>query len=196
MPPTFNRWNEFETFFDISKRAGLYNTVKDIHWDARPSPNLGTLEIRIMDAQSTVSDAVCRAAFLQALVYYLRDKDTSEGAARYYEYEYWLEKDNLYQASHLGLSAAQTGWHGDYTAGHSNRGLLQIFEEVLNDVVSFIQSSEKYKNSVDLNYLYRLRNQIYEPYGYQLQRNLYAERLSLKAVTKSMVERLSQELAV
>lgn len=196
MPPTFNRWNEFETFFEISKRAGLYNTVKDIHWDARPSPSLGTLEIRVMDAQSTVSDAVCRAAFLQALVYYLRDKVASEPAAKYSEFEYWLEKDNLYQASHLGLSAAQTGWHGDYTAGHSNLGLLQIFEEVLNDVVSFIQSSEKYKDSVDLNYLYRLRNQIYEPYGYQLQRNLYAERLSLKAVTKSMVERLSQELAV
>lgn len=196
MPPTFNSWNEFEAFFDISKRAGLYDTVKDIHWDARPSPNLGTLEIRVMDAQSTVSDAVCRAAFLQALVYYLRDKVTSENAAKYYEYEYWLEKDNLYEASHLGLSAAQTGWHGDYTAGHSNLGLLQIFEEVLNDIVDFIKSSEKYKNSVDLNYLYRLRNQIYKPYGYQLQRNLYAERLSLKAVTKFMVERLSQELAV
>lgn len=41
--------------------------VNDIRWDIRPRPQLGSLEIGVMDVQSTVSEAVALAGFVRAL---------------------------------------------------------------------------------------------------------------------------------
>lgn len=194
MPPSFRSWSEFEEFLDISIRAGIYDTINDIHWDVRPRPHLGTLEIRVMDAQITVADAVSRAAFLQALVYYLRKKVTSCDLSDHYEYQYWLEKDNLYQASHLALNANQTNSSLKSARDDAVVILRTIFEDVLQDVIEFIKSSEQYRDRVDLNYLYRLGNQMTQPYGYLVQRAVYEDKLSLKAVTRSMVDQLTDGL--
>lgn len=194
MPPAFRSWAEFEEFLDLSINAGLYESVNDIHWDVRPRPNLGTLEIRVMDAQSTVAEAVSRAAFIQALVYYLRDKVSSCDIADRYEYQYWLEKDNLYQASHLGLNAGQTASTAQASIGGDKLVLSKVFEAVLQDVIDFIQSSKKYQNIIELKYLYQLKHQITQPYGYLLQREIYEKKLSFKAVTRSMIDQLADGL--
>ena len=42
-------------------------------WDARLQPRLGTIEVRIMDAQSRVADIAALAAFVQCLVRWRAD---------------------------------------------------------------------------------------------------------------------------
>ena len=37
-------------------------------WDLRPHPNLGTVEVRVMDAQTRVEDTAALAALVQSLV--------------------------------------------------------------------------------------------------------------------------------
>ena len=189
MPPTFHDWETFAHFFELSQRAGMYQSINDIHWDVRPRPHLGTLEIRVMDAQSTVSDAILRAAFVQALVYYLRenhgDMDPTE-----YEYRYWLEKDNLYQASHLGLAAQQF----DVTTQRVHV-LRQRFGDILERIIEFANGSERYRQRIDLTYLEALRQQLQQPYGHELQKQWYEEQLSLHALTTRLAQRLEQDLA-
>jgi len=45
-----------------------FRSVNDIHWDIRPRPYLGTLEVRFMDAQPTISRTVALAGFVRALI--------------------------------------------------------------------------------------------------------------------------------
>lgn len=68
IPPSFENWQGFSDFFITTQQAGIFETINDIHWDIRPRPHLGTLEIRVMDAQATVAEAVALAGLVRALV--------------------------------------------------------------------------------------------------------------------------------
>jgi carboxylate-amine ligase len=46
-------WNEYVTYVDTLKRAGLIDTLGEIWWDVRLHPGLSTVEIRAFDAQTS-----------------------------------------------------------------------------------------------------------------------------------------------
>jgi carboxylate-amine ligase len=48
-------------------------------WDVRPQPRFGTVEVRIMDAQTTLADTAAIAALVQSIV----RLEVEEGAATY-----------------------------------------------------------------------------------------------------------------
>lgn len=102
IPPSFDDWAAFERFLESTRRAGVFQSVHDIHWDIRPRPHYGTLEVRAMDAQSSIRDAVALAALVQALARLL-DGDQPDWALA--PLPWWLEKENHFQASRLGLGA-------------------------------------------------------------------------------------------
>jgi len=190
MPPSFSSWDEFVHFYHLANQAGVYESINDIHWDIRPRPHLGTLEIRIMDAQSSIHDAILRAAFLQALVAYLRQQPTLYQHQAEYEYDYWIQKDNLYQASHLGLDAN----HIDHTT-ETVTNLRQVFDSVFYHIVGFFEQAENMDDNIDLTYLYRLREQVEQSkIGYLLQRELYRESLSLRKVSSTLVHKLESDI--
>jgi carboxylate-amine ligase len=190
MPPSFASWDEFVHFYNLAKKARVYESINDIHWDMRPRPHLGTLEIRIMDAQSSIQDAILRTAFIHALVSYLREQPTLYNNQTEYEYNYWLQKDNLYQASRLGMDAH----HIDHSTEVVSN-LRQVFDSVFYPMVNFFEQAENNVDNIDLNYLYRLREQVEtSEYGYSLQRNIYTESLSLKNVSKTLVNKLESDI--
>jgi carboxylate-amine ligase len=100
MPPDFPDWDAFERFLQTSIRAGMFESVHDIHWDIRPRPHLGTVEVRIMDAQSSVTEAVALASFIRALAAFLRaTRANEEGAESCCSLPWWAQKDNCFNAS-------------------------------------------------------------------------------------------------
>ncbi|BCX81465.1 glutamate---cysteine ligase/carboxylate-amine ligase [Methylomarinovum caldicuralii] len=107
MPPGFDSWNEFCRFYRVTRKAGVFESVRDIHWDLRPRPVLGTLEVRVLDAQSRLEDVLALAAFVRCLARWLLQ---TPAAARPPELPrplpWWLEKENYFQANRLGLGAA------------------------------------------------------------------------------------------
>ena len=54
LPTVFETWRNFSDFYDVARRAGVVRHFKDIHWDIRPHPDFGTLEIRVMDSASNL----------------------------------------------------------------------------------------------------------------------------------------------
>ncbi len=84
IPPHFTSYSEYANYVavmgkvgslgrrtDTVKHADDSTTIADptkIWWDARPHPNLGTLEVRICDMCTLVDDAIAIAALIQALV--------------------------------------------------------------------------------------------------------------------------------
>ncbi len=72
-PPVLRTWADWE-----SRTAGI--DYRRLHWDARPHPQYGTLEVRICDQQTDVRRSAGFAALVQALV-----RATGEGRPAPYD---------------------------------------------------------------------------------------------------------------
>ena len=46
--PWVNSWQEFEGLFRRLSATSMIDSIKDLHWDIRPSPHFGTVEVRVM----------------------------------------------------------------------------------------------------------------------------------------------------
>jgi len=99
--PVLESWEEFEQLWLVSERAHIFKSFKDNHWDIRPKPDLGTLEVRTMDAQPTVRKTIAQVALLQTLAEYLATNPDD----RLPQLPLWLEQENRYRCSHLGMEA-------------------------------------------------------------------------------------------
>ncbi len=183
VPPSFTGWEDFTRFFEISRRAGIFETIKDIHWDIRPHPNWGTLEVRVMDMQSTISDAVALAGFVRALVLFLqRTRGAHRPAGLPRPLPWWTERENHFQASRLGLAATYVmDEHGAVSP------LADMFDRVTDAVAPVADGLGQGA------FLERLRKSIGRNPPYDRQREIYLETGSLQQVAASLVDALEQD---
>lgn len=68
LPPELGSFAEFVEVVDTGVRAGCFPDYTHIWWDVRPHPRLGTLEVRICDAQTRLESVAAIAALVQSLV--------------------------------------------------------------------------------------------------------------------------------
>ena len=183
MPPDFPAWDAFERFLQTSIRAGMFESVHDIHWDIRPRPHLGTVEVRIMDAQSSVAEAVALASFIRALVAFLQaTRATEEEAGPCRSSLWWAQKDNCFNASRRAMDARfildETG---------ATRELRDVLQETLELVADFAH------DVVESQFLGGLSRVIAHP---PCQSQLDTGRAgSLKGVVHALVDTLAEDLA-
>jgi carboxylate-amine ligase len=67
-PPAFASFEEFGDVLDRLRRAGALADASYLWWDVRPHPQLGTIELRMLDVQPRLIDAAALAGLVQALV--------------------------------------------------------------------------------------------------------------------------------
>jgi glutamate---cysteine ligase / carboxylate-amine ligase len=68
MPPTYKDWADYERRIEFMVRTHVIEDYTYLWYDVRPHPNFGTVEIRVMDAQTHVEHTLGLAALTQALV--------------------------------------------------------------------------------------------------------------------------------
>jgi glutamate---cysteine ligase / carboxylate-amine ligase len=68
IPRRFETYGDYVEAVDRLLRADAVPEPRFLWWDARLQPRLGTVEVRIMDAQSRVSDTAALAALVHCLV--------------------------------------------------------------------------------------------------------------------------------
>jgi glutamate---cysteine ligase / carboxylate-amine ligase len=68
IPRRFGSYQRYVEAIDGLLRAGAFPEPNFIWWDVRLQPGLGTIEVRIADAQTTVADVAALAALVQVLV--------------------------------------------------------------------------------------------------------------------------------
>jgi carboxylate-amine ligase len=68
VPRRFADYGSYVEAIDVLLRCGAFPEPTFVWWDVRLQPRLGTIEVRIMDAQTRVPDAVPLAALVQCLV--------------------------------------------------------------------------------------------------------------------------------
>jgi glutamate---cysteine ligase / carboxylate-amine ligase len=66
-PSAFDSYAEYVDALDPVIRAGAVPDSSFFWWDVRPQPRLGTVEVRVMDAQSALSDVAPLVALIQSL---------------------------------------------------------------------------------------------------------------------------------
>ncbi len=102
--PFVENWQQFETMYHHLERSRIIESIKDLHWDIRPSPGFGTVEVRVMDTPLTMTRAINVAGFLQALANWLLE----ERPFKPQRDDYLLYRFNRFQACRYGLKGTLT----------------------------------------------------------------------------------------
>ena len=68
LPFQFDTWAAFEAYTADMMHTGVIDDVDEIRWDLRPSPRFGTLETRICDGASNLTEVLAFAALTHCLV--------------------------------------------------------------------------------------------------------------------------------
>jgi carboxylate-amine ligase len=183
MPPTFQSWQAFTDFFIAAKQAQMFEIFQDIHWDLRPRPDLGTLEIRAMDAQPTLQESLLLSAFVHSLVNHLQTCHRDQATCFQLHRLHWLlEKENYFQAARLGLNARYI----KDDQGNS-RPICLIAEDILDTLIDqTVEFAESY-------YLKLLKERLQSGSSYRRQRKIFQETGSLKLVTAALAKELAED---
>jgi carboxylate-amine ligase len=67
IPRAFDSYSHYVAVVDLLVRSGAFPEPTFLWWDVRPQPRFGTVEVRIMDAQTTVEDTAALVALVQSL---------------------------------------------------------------------------------------------------------------------------------
>jgi len=184
MPPEFQDWAAFQAHFEASVRAGMIGSIKDVHWDIRPHPDFGTLEIRIMDAQVTVSECVALAALVHALTRYFGQTPEGDIDPRVPRPLQWLmDEDNCYRASRYGMDMAFIVDESGQT--RPVREVLENLLEILGPV------SAELGESADL----ARAGKLLDAPGSAQQRAVLMETGSAEMVVRSLANSLDEEIS-
>jgi len=100
LPFQFDTWPQFEAYVGDMLATGVISEFKEIRWDIRPSPALGTVEIRICDGLPTLDEVAAIAALTQCLVVDL-NRRLEAGQAL----PPWHVQENKWRAARYGLDA-------------------------------------------------------------------------------------------
>jgi carboxylate-amine ligase len=68
IPRAFLDYDDYVSTIDLLLRCEAFPEPTFLWWDARLQPRFGTIEVRIMDAQTTVADSSALTALVQCLV--------------------------------------------------------------------------------------------------------------------------------
>ncbi|GAA4528267.1 glutamate--cysteine ligase [Amycolatopsis samaneae] len=68
LPFQFTKWPELEGYVADMVTTGVIDDFSEIRWDIRPSPRLGTIEMRVCDGLPTLEEVGAIAALTQCLV--------------------------------------------------------------------------------------------------------------------------------
>jgi len=103
LPFHFQSWAQFEGFVYDQKKTGIIDHMNEIRWDIRPSPHLGTLEVRICDGVPNLRELGALVALTHCLIVDLdRRLDAGEPLPTMPP---WHVQENKWRAARYGLDA-------------------------------------------------------------------------------------------
>lgn len=103
LPFQFDTWAELERYVDDMLKTGVIDNFNEIRWDIRPSPAFGTLEMRICDGISNISELASVAALTHCLVeHFSRELDAGRELP---SIPSWFAQENKWRAARYGMDA-------------------------------------------------------------------------------------------
>jgi carboxylate-amine ligase len=103
LPPAFSSYEEFELLVDRAIKTNSFPDYTFIWWDLRPHPRLGTIELRICDAQTRMDVVAALVALTQSLVATVAEEWERDGQVPLQPIT--LVAENKWRAARDGLHA-------------------------------------------------------------------------------------------
>ncbi|MGL4306717.1 MAG: glutamate--cysteine ligase [Mycobacteriaceae bacterium] len=125
LPFQFDTWAQFESFVGDQMKTGVIDQLNEIRWDIRPSPALGTIEVRICDGVSNMRELSALVALIHCLVVDLDDR--LEAGETLPTMPPWHVQENKWRAARYGLDAEII-----LDSASSERLVTEDLAEVLN----------------------------------------------------------------
>lgn len=176
LPERFADWQQYSRFIGAAERCGMIETFKDIHWDIRPHPDFGTLELRAMDSVSNPKRLLALVAFARSLILRLANTSFAEAATLLpLDLPKWAEKQNRYRAAHSGLDA-------EFIINAN--GEHRLLRDLAADLIDFCRATaERYGETSGLALASELLT--VKP-DYQRQREVFGQTEHLPPVVKDL----------
>ncbi|MGW4088448.1 glutamate--cysteine ligase [Nocardia sp. NPDC004750] len=103
LPFQFENWTQFEHFVHDQIKTGVFTQLGGMHWDIRPAPKWGTIEVRVCDGISTRAELAAMAALIHCLIVDL-DRRVENGE-ELPTLPPWHVQENKWRAARYGLDA-------------------------------------------------------------------------------------------
>ena len=101
IPEAYGTWEEYRAFVELLQRTGSIVEARQIWWSVRPAHDFGTIEIRICDGQTEMSEALSLAALMLACIAaFCHDHDEGRPIPAHPR---TLIEENLWRAERYGL---------------------------------------------------------------------------------------------
>jgi carboxylate-amine ligase len=101
IPPRYDGWADYERRVAFMVDSGVMEDYTWLWHDVRPHPELGTVEMRAMDAQTSVEHTLALAALIQAMVKELGEHFDAGG--RLADHPHEMLEENKWLAARHGL---------------------------------------------------------------------------------------------
>jgi carboxylate-amine ligase len=103
LPYMVKCWAEFQALHSVLQKSNSIKSIRDLWWDLRPSPDLGTLELRCCDQPATLSEVLAVASFIHLLAHWFSEHQsewlTEPGVS------HWVLRENKWRALRYGTAA-------------------------------------------------------------------------------------------
>ncbi|MFT4394143.1 glutamate--cysteine ligase [Gordonia lacunae] len=177
LPFQFRTWEQFEGFVADQKTTGIIDHLNEIRWDIRPSPHLGTIEVRVCDGMTNLGELSAIVALIHCLVVDL-DRRFSAGETLP-TMAPWLVQENKWRAARYGLDAIVI-----LDADCSEK-------LVTDDLSALLERLEPIARELDcVDELAGIERIMAQGASYQRQRAVHRRTASLREVVASVVAEL------
>lgn len=179
LPQEFVDWQHWLELMQRAMKVGALADYTYVWWDVRPHPRFGTVEVRVMDAQTRVQNSAALAALVQATCAWLGeqfDKGTLPATD-----PQMLINENKWSATRYGLDGALIDFTNDTTL--PTRDAVQALIERVEPYARRLGSQEQFS---------RLDGIVDHGTGAERQLAWYGSSESLMSVAEMLVRETNE----
>jgi carboxylate-amine ligase len=184
VPLHFNKWEDFRSFCQIMRECNALQSFKDIYWDIRPRPDLGTIEFRICDMPPTLAISLGLVSLIRCLVIsslrLLQERRQLQWGD---ERQHWIAVENKWLATRYGLAGMCIP-----TSGGNKRQLGQDVADLITCLLPIAMESGDHPFLAALQPIERFET------GASRQRRIYRQAGSWKAVVYDLKRAFTEGL--
>jgi carboxylate-amine ligase len=170
VPPILRSWGEYTALLEATATAAQAPDYTQIWWDARLQPRLGTIEVRVMDAQYSTATAAGLTALVQGLVRHAVENPVAVDVPSA------VLSENSFRVARYGLETTVTGVDG------SHRPVRELAVEAVRDARAVLAADGLDQPLAEVEKI------VADPPEYVRQRRLHA-RSGIEGVLADLVAR-------
>ena len=103
LPFQFEEWSQLEGYVGDMLHTGVIDVIDEIRWDLRPAPRFGTLETRICDGTTNITELLALAALTHCLVEHF--STLLDEGRELPTLPAWFAQENKWRSARYGMDA-------------------------------------------------------------------------------------------